>query len=61
MKEQIKALVKQRLLNRRIILFGAGIIAEEFYEEYKDILNISHCVSNIRKEWGKKMFLGDLM
>ncbi len=60
MKEQIKALVKQRLLNRRIILFGAGIIAEEFYEEYKDILNISHCVSNIRKEWGKKMFLEQL-
>lgn len=60
MKEQIKALVKQRLSKRRIILFGAGVIAEGFYEEYKDILNISHCVSNIKKEWGKEMFLEKL-
>lgn len=60
MKEQIKALVKERMSNRRIILFGAGVIAEEFYEEYKDILNISHCVSNIKKEWGKEMFLEKL-
>lgn len=60
MKEQIKELVRQRLSKRRIILFGAGVIAEEFYEEYKDILNISHCVSNIKKEWGKEMFLEKL-
>lgn len=60
MKEQIKALVRERMSSRRIILFGAGIVAEKFYEEYKDVLNISHCVSNIKKEWGKEMLLGEL-
>lgn len=59
-KEQIKALVREKLSTKRIILFGAGIIAEEFYEEHKDMLNISHCVSNYEKEWGEGFFLGKL-
>lgn len=60
MKERIKALVKERLQNRRIILFGAGQIAEEFYQEVKGRLPISHCVSNVAKEWGEKAFLEEL-
>lgn len=60
MKEKIKALVRERLKTRRIILFGAGEIAEKFYQEVKGRLPISHCVSNIKKEWGKNAFLGEL-
>lgn len=60
MKNKIKSLVRQRLADRRIILFGAGVIAEEFYEQYGDSLNISHCVSNLQKEWGEAAFLGKL-
>lgn len=60
MKEQIKSLVKEKLSEKRIVLFGAGEIAEEFYQNYKDSLNISHCISNIRREWGEKTFLGVL-
>lgn len=59
-KEQIKTLVREKLLTKRIILFGAGAVAEEFYEAYKDKLNISHCVSNYEKEWGTNTFLGVL-
>lgn len=59
-KEEIKSLVREKLSTKRIILFGAGIIAEEFYQEYKDELNISHCVSNYEKEWGEGAFLGEL-
>lgn len=60
MKNKIKALVRERLSDRRIILFGAGKIAEEFYEQYGASLNISHCVSNLSKEWGEAAFLGKL-
>ncbi len=59
-KEQIKLLVREKLHSKRIILFGAGTIAEEFYQEYKDCLQISHCVSNFPKEWGEGAFLGEL-
>lgn len=60
MKNKIKSLVRERLSSRRIILFGAGVIAEEFYEQYGGSLNISHCVSNLQKEWGEAAFLGKL-
>ena len=60
MKNKIKALVRERLSGRRIILFGAGEIAEEFYEQYGASLNISHCVSNYQKEWGEAAFMGKL-
>lgn len=60
MKNKIKSLVRERLSSRRIILFGAGEIAEEFYERYGDSLNISHCVSNLHNEWGEAAFLGKL-
>lgn len=56
-KEEIKALVREKMATKRIILFGAGVIAEEFYEAHKDKLNISHCVSNIQKEWGEGAFM----
>ncbi|MBE5884352.1 MAG: hypothetical protein E7291_08075 [Lachnospiraceae bacterium] len=59
-KEEIKALVREKLSAKRIILFGAGVVAEEFYKEHKDKLNISHCVSNLEKEWGEAAFLGEL-
>ncbi|MBE5884346.1 MAG: hypothetical protein E7291_08045 [Lachnospiraceae bacterium] len=59
-KEQIKELVRERLSGRRIILFGAGEVAEAFYQEHKGELNISHCVSNLKKEWGKDALLGEL-
>lgn len=60
MKERIKALVRERLQNRRIILFGVDQTAKEFYQEVKGKLPISHCVSNAAKEWGEKAFLGEL-
>jgi len=59
-KEQIKTLVRDKLSTKRIILFGAGVVAEEFYEAHKHKLNISHCVSNYESEWGKGNFLGIL-
>lgn len=59
-KNQIKTLVQRKLSSKRIILFGAGEIAEKFYLEYKDKLKIAHCVSNYEKEWGKAAFLGEL-
>lgn len=59
-KEEIKSLVREKMSTKRIVLFGAGEVAEEFFEEHKDKLNISHCVSNIESEWGEKVFLGEL-
>ena len=56
-KEEIKALVREKMSSKRIVLFGAGVVAEEFYEAHKDLLNISHCVSNIQKEWGEGAFM----
>lgn len=60
MKDKIKSMVRERLADRRIILFGAGEVAEEFYEKYGTVLNISHCVSNYQKEWGEAAFMGKL-
>ncbi len=57
MKEKIKVQVREKLSKGRIILFGAGEVAVEFYEEFKGCLNISHCVSNMKKEWGEGAFL----
>lgn len=59
-KEQIKSIIRDKMASKRIILFGAGVVAEEFYEEYKDELNISHCVSNMKSEWGEKALLGEI-
>ena len=59
-KEEIKALVLRNLSQKRIVLFGAGKVAENFYNLYRDKLNISHCVSNIAKEWGQNKFLDQL-
>lgn len=59
-KEQIKELVREKLSSKKVILFGAGKVAEEFYNEYKDKLHITHCVSNYEKEWGEATFLGRL-
>ncbi len=59
-KEQIKDIVRNQLSTKRIVLFGAGTVAEEFYLEHKDKMNITHCVSNIESEWGKQAFLGEL-
>lgn len=59
-KEIIKTLVSTRLSSKRIILFGAGKVAEEFYCEYKDKLNISHCVSNFKQEWGENGLANEL-
>lgn len=60
MKNKIKSLVRERLSNRRIILFGVGASAKEFYKQYGASLNISHCVSDYHKEWGEAAFLGKL-
>ncbi len=60
MKEQIKALVRRNLSEKRIILFGAGKVAQEFYAKHKNKLKISHCVSNLSDEWGEKKFLQEL-
>lgn len=59
-REEIKAFAREKLQNKRIILFGAGVMASEFYQEYKDCLNISHCVSNNKIEWGEHAFQGAL-
>lgn len=59
-KEQIKDIVRNQLSTKRIVLFGAGVVAEEFYLEHKDKMNITHCVSNMESEWGKQAFLGEL-
>ncbi len=59
-KNEIKSLIREKLLTKRIILFGAGKVARVFYQMYKDKMNISHCVSNIKKEWGEAVLLDEL-
>ena len=59
-KEELKASARENMMNKRIVLFGAGKVAVEFYRKYKDILNISHCVSNLKREWGSKRFQDEL-
>lgn len=60
MKEEIKAKSRKKLLEKRIILFGAGEVAEKFYFVNRNKINISHCVSNLKEQWGKKKFLDEL-
>ena len=60
MKEEIKRLVRKNLAEKRIILFGAGEVAQIFYTNNRDKLNISHCVSNLSDEWGSKKFMQEL-
>ncbi len=59
-KEQIKEISRENLLNKNIILFGAGDVAEKFYLQNRHRLNISHCVSNLKKQWGERSFLNEL-
>ena len=59
-KDDIRKLVKDKLKNKKIVLFGAGPIAEAFYESMFDKLNIVRCVSNVNREWGPRRFLGKL-
>lgn len=59
-KKHIKNLVCERLSIKRIILWGTDKNAEEFYQEHKEKLNISHCVSENEKDWGEGAFLGEL-
>lgn len=35
---------------KKIVLFGAGNYATKFYEDFRDILNISFCISNDSKQ-----------
>lgn len=56
-KEIIKKQIKKNLEKKNIILFGAGKDAEEFYIQHKAQLNISHCISNLKKQWGDRCFL----
>ena len=60
----MKARLKQRILahlqKREIVIFGAGIMAHEFYEAYKNKLNFAFCVTNDSREWGEKRFCGEL-
>ncbi len=59
-KDEIKSYIREKLSTRRIILFGAGKVARKFYEDHKDKLDISFCVSNLKKEWGEGAFLEEL-
>ena len=59
-KDQIKEMIFENLCTKRIVLFGAGILAKEFYNKYKDKLNFAFCVTNDIREWGDKKFCGEL-
>lgn len=60
----MKAILRQKMLdrlqNKEIVLFGAGMMAHEFYEMYKEKLNFAFCVTNTSTEWGEKRFCGEL-
>lgn len=60
----MKALLRQKILEqlqaKEIVLFGAGMMAHEFYEQYKDKLSFAFCVTNTSTEWGEKRFCGKL-
>lgn len=60
MKELLKERIRTGVNNRNIVLFGASVVAEEFYVNYKDKIQISYCVSNQENQWGKGVFLGEL-
>lgn len=59
----MKALLKEKIIhgihNRKVILFGAAKVAENFYTLYKNKIAISYCVSNFESEWGENAFLGE--
>ncbi|WP_022765823.1 WcbI family polysaccharide biosynthesis putative acetyltransferase [Butyrivibrio sp. XPD2006] len=56
-KKEARKIILHEIATRNIILFGVGIVAEEFYEEFHDQLNIVCCMTNYSKEWGEKRFL----
>lgn len=60
MKEKLKQRVLDNLQNREIVIFGAGIMAHEFYEKYRNKLNFAFCVTNNSSEWGEKRFCDEL-
>lgn len=55
-KQKIRELAKEKLNNKKIVLFGAGPEAQRFFDEYSERLNIVRVVSNVRSEWGEKCF-----
>lgn len=59
-KAQLKSFVRNKLTKSEIVLFGAGIVAERFYEKYHNVFNIVYVVSNLKKEWGPKKFMGEI-
>lgn len=59
-KEQIKSSILNKLKTKKIVLFGGGITAQNFYIEYKNNINIIKCVSNISKEWGEGNLCGEI-
>lgn len=59
-KEQIIIKSRENLLEKRIILFGVGEVAQKFYQKNRNRLKISHCVSNMKEQWGKQAFLNEL-
>lgn len=60
MKARLRQKILDYLQKREIVIFGAGIMAHEFYERYKNKLNFAFCVTNDSREWGKKRFCGEL-
>lgn len=59
-KNKTKELVRNRMNNKKIVLFGAGVVAVEFYNKHKNLLNITRVVSNFSKECGPMAFLNEL-
>lgn len=49
-----------RNLEKKIVIFGAGEVAENFYKKNKDNYSIIRCVSNYQRECGEKALLGEL-
>lgn len=60
MKELLRQEMLEKLQNKEVVLFGAGMKAHEFYAKYKDKLNFAFCVTNTSTEWGEKRFCGEL-
>lgn len=59
-KSEIIQKVKECLYEKKVIIFGAGKIAEDFYLEYSDRFDFECCISNVAKEWGEKKLCGKL-
>lgn len=60
MKEALRQEILKKLQDKEIVLFGAGLMAHEFYEKYKDKLNFAFCVTNNSTEWGERRFCREL-